>query len=96
MATIIYVGNLAPSTTNEDIRALFEQFGSVESVNILIGRCTGASGGFGFVKMNDTSAQAAIAALDTALLGGRNLGVREAGPRNRNLGAGFGRGIWRY
>jgi RNA recognition motif-containing protein len=94
MAMNIYVGNLAPSTTNADIRALFEPFGKVESVNILIDRSTGASGGFGFVKMNDTSAKAAIAALGTALLGGRILQVHEAGPRNvRN---GFGQGVWLY
>ncbi|MGQ0656901.1 MAG: RNA recognition motif domain-containing protein [Chromatiales bacterium] len=92
MATSIYVGNLAQSTTNQDIRALFEQFGKVESVNILIDGRTGASGGFGFVKMNDASAKAAIAALDMTLLAGRNLAVHEAAPRR--VSDAFGRGAW--
>ncbi len=94
MATSIYVGNLAPSSTNEDIRALFEQFGEVESVNIVIDNVTGATGGFGFVKMNNASAKAAIAALDTTLLGERSLCVHEAAPRK--VVDQFGRGVWRY
>ncbi|MGQ0656896.1 MAG: RNA recognition motif domain-containing protein [Chromatiales bacterium] len=97
MAKSIYVGNLAPSITQEEIRKLFEEFGEVESVEILMDRYTGESRGFGFVKMPEKGAQAAIAALDKKLVGDRNLKVNEATPRklsggSRPRGGAFGNG----
>jgi len=96
MAHSIYVGNLAPSVTADEIRKLFEEFGDVESVDILVDRYTGEPRGFGFVKMQDKGAKAAIAALDNREIGGRNLRVNEATPRKltgaRPRGGAFGSG----
>ncbi|HEY8345908.1 MAG TPA: RNA-binding protein, partial [Symbiobacteriaceae bacterium] len=62
MAKSIYVGNLPWSTTAEDLRALFEQYGPVENARIVTDRETGRSRGFGFVDMADEeSAERAIA-----------------------------------
>ncbi len=85
----IFVGNLAFSTTDEELRAEVAEFGEVSSVSIIMDRDTGRSRGFGFVEMpNDEEAQAAIASLNGKQLGGRALTVNEARPReprsNRN------------
>lgn len=86
----IYVGNLSYHSTNDELRAAFEPFGTVGSVDIIHDRETGRSKGFGFVEMpNATEAQNAIDALDNKELGGRPLRVNEARPRPNN---GPGRG----
>ena len=78
----LYVGNLAFSTTNDELKAAFEQFGAVESATVIMDRETGRSKGFGFVDMaNDEEAKAAIEGLDGKPLGGRNVRVNEARPR---------------
>jgi len=78
----IYVGNLAFGTTDHDLRPLFEQYGSVDEIRIIIDRDTGRSKGFGFVEMADTrAAQSAIAGLQGKELEGRTLTVNEAKPR---------------
>ena len=78
----IFVGNLAYGATDHDIRELFEQYGVVDKVAIIIDRDTGRSKGFGFVEMPDSSAaQTAIAKLQGKELEGRALTVNEAKPR---------------
>lgn len=78
----IYVGNLSFGTQEDALRALFEPYGDVESVNIITDRQTGRSKGFGFIEMADPqSARDAIAALDGGEFEGRNLRVNEARPR---------------
>lgn len=78
----IYVGNLSYSVSEEDVRTAFSQFGTVDSVDIIIDRGTGRSKGFGFVGMsNDAEAKAAIEGLNEKDLGGRSLNVNEARPR---------------
>jgi len=47
----IYVGNLSYSVTEDDLRALFTEFGDVSSAKLIIDRDTGRSKGFGFVEM---------------------------------------------
>jgi RNA recognition motif-containing protein len=60
----IYVGNLAFSATEDEVRQLFEAYGAVDQVNIITDRETGRPRGFGFVEMPDsTAARAAIAGL---------------------------------
>ena len=76
----IYVGNLPYNATEDDIRALFAQYGTVQSVSIMTDRETGQPRGFGFVEM-DEGANDAIAALDQKDYGGRNLRVNIARPR---------------
>jgi RNA recognition motif-containing protein len=78
----IFVGNIAFTSTVDDIRLLFEQFGEVENVNLITDRETGRFRGFGFVEMpNSDEAQTAIAELHGADLAGRQLTVNEARPR---------------
>ncbi len=78
----IYVGNLSYSVGEQDIRAAFEEHGTVDSVKIIMDRMTDRSKGFGFVEMsNDDEGKAAMDALDGKDLQGRPLKVNEARPR---------------
>ena len=78
----IFVGNLAFSATDHDLRQLFEPYGVVDKVNIITDRDTGRSRGFGFVEMPDSAAaKAAIQGLNGKELEGRALTVNEAKPR---------------
>jgi|ERR1019366_6878242 RNA recognition motif-containing protein len=80
--TKIYVGNLSVSATEDMLRPLFEQYGTVERVNIVTDRDTGQSRDFGFVEMsNHGEAVKAIAALNGWELDGRTLNVNEARPK---------------
>lgn len=82
MAKRIYVGNLPFTSTEEEIRELFEAYGSVNSVSLISDRETGRPRGFGFVEM-ETGADEAIQALDQSSLGGRTLKINEARPREQ-------------
>ena len=81
MSKSIYVGNLPWSATEDEVQALFAEYGKVLSVKLVSDRETGRARGFGFVEMDDAEAQAAIEALDTHNFGGRTLRVNEAKPR---------------
>ena len=86
----LYVGNLAFSSTQDDIKGLFGSHGTVESVNVITDRDTGRPRGFAFVEMADeTSARAAIRALDGVDFGGRSLKVNEAQDRRSERRARF-------
>ena len=91
MAKKVYVGNLSFSATEEDVRDLFSEFGDVESVAMINDRDTGRFRGFCFVEMAPPAADAAIAALDGKEVGGRNLRVNEARPREERSGGGGNR-----
>lgn len=78
----MYVGNLPFSTDEQELRGVFEEHGTVDSVAIITDRDTGRSRGFGFVEMPDDQAKAAMEALDNSMMGGRNLKVNEARPRS--------------
>lgn len=81
MAKTIYVGNLAFSTTESEVRTLFEEFGTVHEVKMITDRGTGRFRGFGFVEMDDKEADAAISKLDGVDFSGRTLRVNEARER---------------
>ena len=83
MAKKLYVGNLPFQTTEDELRDLFAQHGSVESVNVIMDRVTGRSRGFAFVEMDDDGAGKATQALDGTELGGRTLRVDQARERER-------------
>jgi len=88
----IFVGNFAFSTTEADLRQLFEPFGAVDNVTVVTDRDTGRSRGFGFVEMpNNNEADAAVAALNGKASGGRPLTVNEARPKT-DRGPGGARG----
>jgi len=86
MAKTIYVGNLAFTTTESEVRTLFEEFGTVHEVKMITDRGTGRFRGFGFVEMDDEEADAAISKLDGVDFSGRTLRVNEA--RERPAGDG--------
>ncbi len=94
MGTKLYVGNLSFSTDSSELESLFSQAGSVSSANVITDRDTGRSKGFGFVEMGtDAEAQDAVAKFDGYELGGRNLRVSEAKPReDRGDRGGYSRG----
>ena len=78
----IFVGNLAFTATEDDVRRLFEPYGVVDKVHIITDKYTGHSRGFGFVEMPDSQeAQSAIEGLQGAILGGRTLTINAAKPR---------------
>ena len=85
----LYVGNLPYNTTEDDLRNLFSQYGSVDSVAVITDRETGRSKGFGFVEFgNDSEARNAIQALSGQEYGGRALTVNEARPKTGGVGGG--------
>ena len=88
----MYVGNLPFQTNEDEVRELFEEYGEIESVAMIMDRDSGRFRGFCFVEMEDSSADAAIAALDGKSFGGRDLRVNEARPREERGGRGGGRG----
>lgn len=90
----IFVAKLSYDTQADDLRNLFEQYGEVSSVKIIMDRDTGRSKGFGFVEMRkDDDGVAAINNLNNIPLNGRNIVVKRAEPKadDRN-GSGFNRG----
>ena len=89
----IYVGNLSPEVTAEDIRRAFEPFGQVESATIIQDKHSGQSKGFGFVEMaSKAEGQSAIDGLNGKELKGKALNVNEARPRTESRGRGGGYG----
>jgi cold-inducible RNA-binding protein len=93
----LFVGNLDFKTTESDLRALFLPFGQLGRVHVPMDRETGRPRGFAFVEMtNDDEAKKAIAALDGKEIGGRNVKVNEARPKEHsgppNRGGGGNRG----
>lgn len=88
----IFVGNLSYNTTEQTLRSLFEEYGSVERANVVTDRDTGRAKGFGFVEMAvNEEAERAIASLNGLEMDGRALSVNEARPREERSG-GFGGG----
>jgi len=78
----IYVGDLSYDVTEDDLKAVFSEFGEVDSLNIIKDKFSGRSKGFGFVEMlNNSEADKAIEALNGTELKGRNLKVNQAKPR---------------
>lgn len=94
MESKLYVGNLPYSATEEELSSLFSQAGAVTSVAIIKDRETGRSKGFAFIEMsNADEAQKAISLLNGRNMGGRDLRVSIARPREGGGGGGGGRGF---
>ncbi|MEE9397090.1 MAG: RNA-binding protein [Methylococcales bacterium] len=78
----IYVGNLAYSVTDDELKEMFSTYGEVASANVISDKFSGRSKGFGFVEMpDDSSAEEAIKGLNETDMGGRNIIVNQARPR---------------
>jgi RNA recognition motif-containing protein len=81
MAKTLYVGNLAWSIGEEDLRRVFAAHVPVRSCRVIRDRLTGRSRGFGFVEIDEADVERAINVLNDAVIGGRPLQVHEAQPR---------------
>jgi RNA recognition motif-containing protein len=93
----IYIGNLPFTTTEDELRDVFERHGTVDSVAVITDRETGRARGFAFVEMAEQSAaEDAIRALDGSELQGRSIRVNEAQDKGRGGGDGGGGGGRRY
>jgi cold-inducible RNA-binding protein len=91
MAMKLYVGGLAYSITEQELEALFAEFGNVTSSAVIKDRDTGQSKGFGFIEMaDDTEAKAAMAALNGKEVSGRAIMVNEARPQEDRRSGGGG------
>jgi RNA recognition motif-containing protein len=91
MPAKLFVGNLSFQATEEDLRELFQQSGTVESVRIVTDQFTGRPRGFGFVEMaTKEEATKAIEMLNGRLFRDRNLVVDEARPQPQRGGGGGG------
>ncbi|HET9056623.1 MAG TPA: RNA-binding protein [Chitinophagaceae bacterium] len=87
----IYVGNLSWDMTEDDLRTLFEQYGTVTSVKIVMDKFTNRSKGFGFVEMpEDAEAQNALSSLYDKEVMGRNIKLNEAEAKPERSGGGGG------
>ena len=93
MGTKLYVGNLAFSTTENELQELFAQAGAVQEVTLMQDKFTGKSRGFAFVTMSsEQEAQNAITQFNGKTVEGRPLTVNEARPRESRPPGGGGRG----
>ena len=87
----IYVGNLSYEVTEDDLKQVFAEYGTVKRVNVPMDRETGRMRGFAFVEMQEEPQEAAaIEALDGAEWMGRDLRVNKAKPRENRRSSGGG------
>jgi RNA recognition motif-containing protein len=84
--TKLYVGNLPFTATEDSVRALFSEHGTVESLSLITDRETGSPRGFGFVEMANADAARAMQALNGADFNGRPLRINEAQAKERSGG----------
>jgi RNA recognition motif-containing protein len=88
----LYIGNLSWQTSQEELQSAFERFGTVTDSVVMMDKFTGRSRGFGFVTMSSNAeGQAAIDGMHGKPLGGRNLTVNEARPKEAGAGGGGGK-----
>ena len=98
MSKKLFVGNLSFNTTEDEVRELFSEHGTIESLAWITDRDTGRFRGFCFIEMDEGAAASAISALDGQDFQGRSLRVNEAQPREdrggggRRGGGGYNRG----
>lgn len=93
MGKKLYVGSLPFSTTEDQLKELFEPHGAIDSIRVIVDKFTGRSKGFAFVEYaSDEDAQKAIEAVNGHELEGRALVVNEARPEKPRFGGGGGGG----
>jgi RNA recognition motif-containing protein len=88
----IYVGNLSYQVKEDSLRSMFEEFGEIESAQVIMDKFTGRSKGFGFVEMpSNSEADQAIKALNGKFVEGRNIKVNQANPGGKKSRRSSGR-----
>ena len=92
MTKKLYVGNLSYAATETQVREMFEEHGSIQSLAWISDRDTGRFRGFAFIEMEDSSANAAMKALNGQMVDGREMRVNEARPQTDNRSSGGGGG----
>ncbi len=86
----IFVANLNFAIDSDQLESMFSNYGEVSSAKVILDRETGKSRGFGFVEMpNDEEGEAAVEALNEALVEGRNIVVKKARPQEGGGGGGY-------
>ena len=91
MAKRLYVGGLPYETTDDELKDLFSEAGTVESAKVVTDRYSGRSRGFGFVEMStDEEAQKAVESMNGKQIGERSITVNEAKPMGERKEGGFG------
>ncbi|MFK7925066.1 MAG: RNA recognition motif domain-containing protein [Bacteroidia bacterium] len=89
----IFVANLNFTIDSDQLESMFSNYGEVSSAKVILDRETGKSRGFGFVEMpNDEEGNAAVDALNEALVEDRNIVVKKARPQEGGGGGGYNRG----
>jgi RNA recognition motif-containing protein len=101
MAKRLFIGGLSYSTTSDELRELFSKIGEVKTADVITDKFTNQGKGFGFVEFaNDADADKAIKELNGTDLGGRNIVVNVARPREERSSGGYddrrGSGSRRY
>jgi len=87
----MFVGNLTPEATEDNVRELFSEFGTVRSINLITDVFSGKCRGFGFIEMEGHEARAAIAGLNGKQHNGKNLRVTFEDTKEKRGGSGGGR-----
>ncbi len=91
MTKKLYVGNLSYAATEAQVREMFEEHGTIQSLAWITDRDSGRFRGFAFIEMEDSAANAAMNALNGQMVDGRELRVNEARPKTDSRGGGGGR-----
>ena len=94
MTKKLYVGNLSYAATETQVREMFEEYGTIQSLAWITDRDTGRFRGFTFIEMEDSAANAAMKALNGQMVDGREMRVNEARPQNKGYSGGGGRGSY--
>ncbi len=84
--TKLYVGNLPFTATEDAVRNLFADHGTVEKISLINDRDTGRPRGFGFIEMSNSDATRAMQALNGKDFDGRALKINEAQDKPRTSG----------
>ena len=80
----MYIGNLPYNVSEEELREMFSEFGTVDSIKLIIDKFSGQSKGFGFIEMsNNSEADQAIKALNKSNVKGRDIKVNQAEPQGK-------------
>lgn len=83
MTQSIYIGNLPQGVSEEEVRELFQQYGTVHGVHLIVDQDTGELQGHGFVEMDDEAALEAITMLSETQFKGKTLQVNKAREKRR-------------